>query len=121
MNKLVAGLGLWATAVGSALAADFSAPASGQGSGYSGILMMVVMVAIFYFLLIRPNMRRTKEQRELISSLEKGDEVMTTSGIFGKVSKVEDTFVILSIANGVDIKIQKQAIASMLPKGSVEA
>jgi preprotein translocase subunit YajC len=65
-------------------------------------------------------MRRTKEQRQLISSLEKGDEVVTTSGIFGKISKVEESFVILTVANGVDVKIQKQAIASMLPKGSID-
>ncbi|MDF2690351.1 MAG: preprotein translocase subunit YajC [Gammaproteobacteria bacterium] len=119
MKKLVSILGL--SAIAGTAVADGLGQAPAQGSSLPSILMLVVMVAIFYFLLIRPQMRKTKEQRELISSLEKGDEVVTTSGIFGKISKVEDTFVILSIANGVEIRIQKQAIISMLPKGSLEA
>jgi preprotein translocase subunit YajC len=131
MKKLLSGIALSTTVVGSAYAqaADglgnltnsLQQQGSQQGSSLPSILMLVVFLAIFYFLLIRPQMRRTKEQRQLMSSLEKGDEVVTTSGIFGKVSKVEDTFIILTIANGVDVKIQKQAVASMLPKGSVDA
>lgn len=117
MKKLAAGLGLWASAAGGA----FAAPMAGaqQGSALPSLLMFGALFLVFYFLIIRPQMKRTKEQRELVSSLEKGDEVMTTSGIYGKISKIDDSTVVLNIANGVDIKIQKQAIANMLPKGSV--
>lgn len=119
MKKLVSILTLCLMS-GSAFAAQsmsFSQPQ--QGSSLPSFLMLGALLLVFYFLLIRPQMKRTKEQRELISSLEKGDEVMTSSGIYGKISKIDDSTVMLTIANGIDIKVQKQAIANMLPKGSV--
>jgi len=120
MRKVLAGLSVWGLASGSAFAQSmsFGQPAAG-GSSLPSFLMLGALLLVFYFMLIRPQMRRNKEQRELMSSIEAGDEVMTTSGIYGKISKVEDTSITLTIAKGVDIKVQKQAIANMLPKGSV--
>jgi preprotein translocase subunit YajC len=96
-----------------------TAPASAapqQGSSLPSILMLVVFMVVFYFLLIRPQMKRNKEQRQLVSTLQKGDEVLTSSGICGSITKVDNNFVELEIAKDVVVKFQKQAIVSLLPK-----
>ncbi len=90
-----------------------------QPSSLPSILLLVVFVVIFYFLLIRPQMKRNKDQRQLMSALEKGDEVITASGLYGKVVRVEDTSIEVEIADKVVVKMQKQAIISLLPKGTV--
>tara|TARA_R110000868_G_scaffold362686_1_gene624860 strand:+ start:2319 stop:2660 length:342 start_codon:yes stop_codon:yes gene_type:complete len=99
-----------------------AAPAAGQhpqGSIWSTVIMLAVFFAIFYFLLIRPQQKRAKAQRELLAALGQGDEVVTNSGIVGQVKTIEDTFVHLEIAENVIIKIQKQAVTTVLPKGSL--
>jgi len=90
-----------------------------QPSSLPSILMLVVFVVIFYFLLIRPQMKRNKEQRQLVNAIEKGDEVFTAAGLYGKIVKVEETSVELEVAKGVVVKMQKQSISGLLPKGSV--
>jgi preprotein translocase subunit YajC len=82
--------------------------------------MLVVFVVIFYFLLIRPQMRRNKEMRNLLNSISNGDEVVTSGGMLGRVEKVGDTYVELAIADNVIVKLQKQAIASVVPKGTIK-
>lgn len=99
--------------------------ASGIGSAQSGgfssvIIMMVAFMAIFYFMMIRPQMKRSKEHKNLLNNLAKGDEVVTTGGMIGKVTKVGDNFVSLTVSDKVEIKVQKQAITTVLPKGSVK-
>lgn len=118
MKKLIASILLSPLALSSAFAADGAA--SSGGSGYESILLLVVFFAIFYFLLIRPQMKRNKEHKSMMGDLAKGDEVITNGGIAGKVSKVDDMFVEISIAENVDIKVQKQAIQSVLPKGTLK-
>ncbi len=104
-----------------------AAPAAGttpQGSSLPSILMLVVFMVVFYFLLIRPQMKRNKDQRQLLNTLQKGDEVLTSSGICGTITKLDSNFIELEIAKDVNIKLQKQAIVSLLPKtasGNVEA
>lgn len=88
-------------------------------SSLPSLVMLVVFVAVFYFLLIRPQMKRSKEQRQLLTALEKGDEVITASGIYGKVIKVDDAKIDVEIASNVIVTMQKQAIVSLLPKGTV--
>ena len=110
---------LLATVGISAYADGFGTSASGQPSSLPSILMLVVFVVIFYFLLIRPQMKRNKEQRQLLSSIEKGDEVVTAAGLYGKIINVDETSVELEIAKGVVVKLQKQAVSGLLPKGSV--
>lgn len=90
------------------------------GSAMSSILMLVAFFAIFYFLLIRPQMKRNKEQRKMISELSKGDEVMTNGGIIGKIIKVGDNYTEVEITDNVVIKVQKSAVSGVLPKGSVK-
>lgn len=99
-------------------AVNTAAPAS---DGTFSIIMMVAMVAIFYLLLWRPQSKRAKEHRNLISGIQKNDEVVTSGGILGKVTQVEEKFLTISIAEGVDIKLQRSAISAVLPKGSLKA
>jgi preprotein translocase subunit YajC len=101
---------------GSAFAAG-AAPAGGFNGESIGLLVLFVIV--FYFLLLRPQMKRSKEHRKLLGSLEKGAEVVTTGGIAGTVSKVEDSFISVSIAKDVTVKVQKDAVTNVLPKGTL--
>ncbi|MDX1452076.1 MAG: preprotein translocase subunit YajC [Oleiphilaceae bacterium] len=78
-------------------------------------------ILIFYFLMWRPQSKRAKEHRNLVSGLSKGDEVVTSGGVAGKVTKVTDDFVMLEVAEGVEMKIQKVAVASALPKGTLKS
>lgn len=91
-----------------------------QASPWSTVIMLVVFFAIFYFLLIRPQSKKAKAQREMINNLTKGDEVITTGGIMAKVVELDDTSVTLEIAPNVNVKHQKNAVISVLPKGSVK-
>ncbi len=95
--------------------------AAAQGSPLAPLLMMGGFFLICYFLLLRPQQKRQKEHREMVNHLEKGDEVVTSGGLLGKITKITDDFIAISIANGVEIKIQKQAVTSTLPKGTIKA
>lgn len=91
-------------------------PAGGGGGGQSAIMNLVPLIfmfAIFYFLLIRPQQKKAKEHRALLESLKKGDQVITAAGIHGKVTAIEENVVILEIAPGVNIKVNKGYIASL--------
>jgi preprotein translocase subunit YajC len=85
------------------------------------IVILVVFVGVFYFLLIRPQQKRMKEQQAMLSKLDKGDEVVTTGGILGRITEVNDTFVTLEIADGVRIKVQKAQITQLMPKGTLKS
>ncbi len=91
-----------------------------QGSFLSMLPMLVIFIGVFYFLLVRPQSKRAKEHRQLMDNLSMGDEVITTGGIAGKVTKLRDSYAVLSIAKDVEITIQKGAIATVLPKGTLE-
>lgn len=103
-----------------------AAPAASQHpSTASGLLsmlpMLIIFILVFYFLLVRPQQKRAKEQRSLMESLSVGDEVVTTGGILGRINKLRDNFVVITIAKGVEITMQKGAISSVLPKGTLES
>lgn len=97
-----------------------AAPAAAQNPLIS-FLPLIVLFGIFYFMLIRPQMKRSKEQRSMISALNRGDEVLTTGGILGRVESIAEQFVTLEIASGVVVKLQKQAISAVMPKGTLKA
>lgn len=84
------------------------------------IWMLVGFVVIFYFLLMRPQSKRAKEHRKLMDGLAKGDEVVTTAGVLGKIVKITDSFIVLNVAENVDISLQKNAIVSVVPKGTMK-
>jgi preprotein translocase subunit YajC len=105
--------------ISAAYAQDAAAP---QGpSGMANILLLVGMFVIFYFILIRPQQKRAKEHRNLISALKKGDEVVTSGGLLGKLTEVSDNFVTVQLAENVEIKVQRHAIASVMPKGTLKS
>ena len=93
--------------------------AMSQGGGFSQILILLAFVVIFYLLLWRPQAKRAKEHRQLMASLAIADEVSTTGGIVGKITALRDDFIILKIAENVEVKMQKAAVASVLPKGTL--
>jgi preprotein translocase subunit YajC len=101
--------------------AQTAGAAPGAASPWSPLIMMLVFVAVFFLFVIRPQMKRAKEHRALISAIGKGDEVVTNGGILGRVDEVGDSFLSIDIANGVVIKIQKNAIAAVLPKGTLKS
>lgn len=84
------------------------------------IIFFAGFILIFYFLIWRPQSKRAKEHKNLVSSLEKGDEVVTGGGVAGKITKVTDDFIVLEIADNVEVKVQKAAVASALPKGTLK-
>ena len=83
--------------------------------------LLVVFVLIFYFMILRPQMKRAKDQRKMLEALQKGDEVVTASGQVGKVTKVGEQFVALEIADGVVTHVQKQSVTTLLPKGTIKS
>jgi len=91
-----------------------------QAGGAEQLFIMVVIFAVFYFLLIRPQTKRAKEHRQMVSELGKGDEVITNGGIYGKLTKVEDDYVEVEIADNTTVRLQRQAISSTLPKGTIK-
>lgn len=99
---------------------DGMATAPHAADGLSTILLLLGFVAIFYFLLWRPQSKRMKEQKQLINSLAVGDEVITTGGILGRISKITDDFIMLVIAENVEITVQKSSVSTSLPKGTLK-
>lgn len=89
------------------------APAQG---GWNGIILMVVMFAIFYFLLIRPQQKKAKEHKQLLESLQKGDQIVTAGGIHGKVTAIDEGIITIEVATGVNIRVNKGFVATIAKK-----
>lgn len=94
---------------------------SAAGGGIAQIVMLVGFVLIFYFLLWRPQSKRAKQHKQLISGLSKGDEVVIGGGLIGRVTKVTDDFIAMEIAEGTEVSVQKNAVAAVLPKGTLKS
>lgn len=92
-----------------------------HGSFWSMLWLPLLLVLIFYLLLTRPQIKRAKEHRQLLENISLGDEVMTTGGIAGTVTRLKDSFIVLEIAKGTEITIKKGSIASILPKGTINS
>ncbi len=101
--------------------AEGAVPASQSGGGFSLMLMTGVFIIFMYFAIWRPQSKRAKEQRDLLGSLAKGDEVVTTGGILGKIAKINDSYVQLALTDTTEIMIQKSSIAGALPKGTLKS
>lgn len=95
--------------------------AQGEPSAFMSFLPLILLVVVFYFLLIRPQMKRNKEHRNMVASLSVGDEIVTGGGVAGRIQELGEHFVSVEIADGVVAKVQKQSIASVLPKGTLKA
>jgi len=98
-----------------------TAPAGTGGMDILSLLPLILMFVLLYFLLLRPQMRRAKDQKQMIASLQKGDEVVTAGGTLGKVTKVSDSYVNVEIAPNVEITVTKPSIQTLLPKGTIKS
>ena len=96
------------------------APAAGSEPGFMGLLPIILMFVLLYFLMIRPQMKRAKEAKAMVESLQKGDEVITAGGVLGKISKISEAYITLEIAPNTGISIQKAAVQTLLPKGTLK-
>ncbi|GAB4191615.1 MAG: preprotein translocase subunit YajC [Wenzhouxiangellaceae bacterium] len=103
--------------IADALAQDGAAQPSLLGS----FLPLILLFGVFYFLLIRPQMKRAKEHRNLVAGLSKGDEVVTSGGLLGRITQVGDSFVTVELTDNVQVKLQRHAIVSVVPKGTIKA
>ncbi len=108
---------------------DFLIPqAMAQGAGpaqepnaLSFLFMMVLFFVVFWFIAIRPQMKRAKEHRALLQALARGDEVVAAGGLLGRVEEINESIVTVALADGVSVKVQKQSISAVLPKGTLKA
>ena len=101
-------------------AAAQAAPAA-QGSPMFNPLIVLAFIGVMFFFMIRPQMKRAKEHRDLISKLAKGDEVITSGGIAGRVEDLGENFITVEVAEGVRVKLQRTAIVAVLPKGTLKS
>lgn len=92
-----------------------------QGSPFPSLIMLLVLFGLFYVLLIRPQQKRQKEHREMTAKLAKGDEVVTQGGVLGRITKIGDAFVTLEVADGTEIRVQRAAVATLMPKGTIKS
>jgi preprotein translocase subunit YajC len=99
------------------------AGAAPQGGGMELIFMLLMFGLIFYFMIYRPQAKRVKQHRELISSVAKGDEVLMNGGMVGRISKISDDkdFMVLSLADNIEVMVQKSAVTAVLPKGTMKS
>ncbi len=100
--------------------AEAGAQAANTADPLASLILPIGLVVLFYFFLIRPQSKRQKEHKQMVSELQKGEEVLTSGGILGKITGVTDDFITLEIAKDVSLKIQKSAIQTIMPKGTIK-
>ena len=100
----------------------FAQGTGGAGDpGWTGLLPIVLMFVLLYFLMIRPQMKRAKEHKTMSEALQKGDEVITAGGVLGRISKVGDAYLSIEIAPGTEVQVQRSAVQTLLPKGTIKS
>lgn len=104
-----------------AFAADAAASTGGQQGLLSMLPIFLILIFFMYFMIIRPQAKRAKDQKNLVTGLQVGDEVITSGGILGKIEKMSADFVVLTVAEGVNINIQKNAIIAGVPRGTIKS
>lgn len=103
------------------IADAMAAPAGNASSSPASLVLLVVMFVVFYFLLIRPQSKRAKEHKILVAALAKGDEVVTNGGVLGRVTHVGEQYVTIEISEGVNIKLQRNSVQAVMPKGTIKS
>jgi preprotein translocase subunit YajC len=99
----------------------YAETAAATSSGIMDFLPLVGLIAVFYFLVLRPQQKRAKEQKIMLDAIQRGDEVVTTGGAVGQISKVFEQYVGVELAENVEVTLQKSAIQSVLPKGTIKS
>jgi len=103
------------------ISSAFAAPAAAASPDWTSFLPLIIIFVLFWFMLIRPQMKQAKQHRAMVAALQKGDEVSVAGGIIGKITKVTDDFVDVEIATEINIHVQKHAVQTLLPKGTIKA
>jgi len=98
----------------------YAQAAGGGDPGFMGLLPIILMFVLLYFLMIRPQMKRAKDHKQMVEALQKGDEVITSGGVVGRISRLADGYVILEIAANTEISVQRTAVQTLLPKGTIK-
>ncbi len=101
--------------------AEQAPAAAGTPPGFESMFFVLALFVVFYFMMIRPQMKRQKEQRKMISEIKVGDEVVVAGGLAGRVARVTEQYLAVEIATGVEVKVQKQAVGQLLPKGTLKS
>ncbi len=102
--------------------AHASADAAQQGGGMQLIIMLVLFAVIFYFMIYRPQAKRVKEHKDLMASMSKGDEVLTSGGLVGKITKIDDTdFIVIALSGQSEVTLKKDFVTAVLPKGTIQS
>ena len=99
----------------------YAQAAAGGDPGIMGFLPIILMFVLLYFLMIRPQMKRAKEQKAMIEALQKGDEVITAGGVLGRITRISDAYIALEIAPNTEISVQKASVQVLLPKGTLKS
>lgn len=107
--------------ISDAFAEGAAAGAATSDGGLMGMLPLLLIFVLFYFMLIRPQTKRAKEHKNMVETLAKGDEVVTNGGLLGRVSDVGESFLTVKIAEGVEVKVQKQSVSALVPKGTMKS
>ncbi|MCU7920575.1 MAG: preprotein translocase subunit YajC [Candidatus Thiodiazotropha sp. (ex Dulcina madagascariensis)] len=94
--------------------------AAGQADAITGLLPLVIFGAVLYFLMIRPQVKRQKEHKKMVEALGKGDEIITSGGVAGKITDMGENFILVEISEGIEVKMRRQAVDTVLPKGSLK-
>ena len=97
----------------------WAAPAQ-QAPGFASFVPLIILFVIFYVILIRPQIKQAKQHKQLVASLKKGDEIATSGGLLGKIKEVGDNFIIVEISKETEVKIQKQSVSIVYPKGTLK-
>lgn len=101
------------------------APAAAAGAaappGFESMFFVLALFVVFYFMMIRPQMKRQKEHRKMVADIKAGDEVVVAGGLAGRVARVTDQYLAVEIADGVEVKVQRQAVGQVLPKGTLKS
>jgi preprotein translocase subunit YajC len=97
------------------------AATGGGDAGFMGLLPIVLMFVLLYFLMIRPQMKRAKEHKQMVEALQKGDEVVTAGGVLGRISEMGEAYVTLEVAPNIEISVQRSAVQTLLPKGTLKS
>ena len=105
------------------LIADAHAQGGGgaPGGGIESFIFLILLFVVFYFLLIRPQQKRAKEHKKMTEGLSKGDEVITNGGLLGKITDVAENFITVEVAEGIELKVQRTAVAALMPKGTIKS
>ena len=93
---------------------------SAQGIDFMAFMPFVFLIAVFYFILIRPQMKRTKEHKTMLEALQKGDEIVAAGGLVGRVTKIDENYITMQVADGVEVRVQRPSLQLVLPKGTIK-